>query len=330
MADGTYKCRLLLTDRNGNGYQEEKTFVVDSRAPSVKINLEKSSFRAGENVNLKVSADSDTNRLNAKFYGAKPVQLFWSKQEKSNVGQLADSRKSGFGKIHFDRHGGRFRAQSIDRRNTNRGFGKMKKRRGENLNKPDKIGRTKSFSDSRKSAIICGFIFFCFAGFVVWLSCGEPQKITAQESQSEIENALFTRQEFFGAEAIVPLPTAEARENLAKLVESSPDNPQMLEKLAELDEKLSRFDEAEKNLIHLAEIDFAKLENLAAFYHRRARFEKEADVLNRILFSMAAEKRAVVFEKLIDLARIHDLKEYLKSGILRPSDKENPEIFTDF
>lgn len=88
MADGTYKCRLLLTDKNGNGYAEEKTFVVDSRAPKVKIKLDKKTFRAGDEISLKVSADSDTNRLFAKVYGAKSVQLFWSNQEKSNVGKL--------------------------------------------------------------------------------------------------------------------------------------------------------------------------------------------------------------------------------------------------
>ncbi|MGI8787699.1 MAG: VIT domain-containing protein [Pyrinomonadaceae bacterium] len=88
MVDGSYKCRLLLTDKNGNGYQEEKTFVVDSHSPRVKINLEKQTFRAGETINVKVSADSDTNRLTAKLYGAKPVRLFWSNQEKANVGAL--------------------------------------------------------------------------------------------------------------------------------------------------------------------------------------------------------------------------------------------------
>lgn len=88
MADGTYKCRLLLTDKNGNGYQEEKTFVVDSRAPRVKINLDKQIFRAGDTINLKVSADADTNRLVARIYGAKPVQLIWSNDEKANVGTL--------------------------------------------------------------------------------------------------------------------------------------------------------------------------------------------------------------------------------------------------
>ena len=88
MPDGTYKCRLLLTDKNGSGYQEEKTFVVDSHAPKVKINLPAQTVRAGAEIMLKVSADSDTARLVAKFYGAKPVQLFWSDAEKANVGKL--------------------------------------------------------------------------------------------------------------------------------------------------------------------------------------------------------------------------------------------------
>jgi Ca-activated chloride channel homolog len=88
MTDGTYQCRLLLTDKNGSGYSEEKSFVVDSRAPKVKINLEKQSFKTGETVKIKVSADSDTSRLYAKFYGAKPVQMRWSNQEKTSVGEL--------------------------------------------------------------------------------------------------------------------------------------------------------------------------------------------------------------------------------------------------
>ncbi|MEO8071828.1 MAG: VIT and VWA domain-containing protein [Acidobacteriota bacterium] len=88
MPDGTYRCRLLLTDKNNNGYQEEKTFVVDSHAPKVKINLPAQTVKAGDEITLKVSADSDTMRLVAKFYGAKPVQLFWSDAEKANVGKL--------------------------------------------------------------------------------------------------------------------------------------------------------------------------------------------------------------------------------------------------
>ncbi len=88
MADGTYKCRLFLTDQNGNSDEEEKTFVVDSRAPKVKINIENRAFQTGEEINLKVSADSDTNRLTARIYGAKPIQLAWSNEKHTNIGKL--------------------------------------------------------------------------------------------------------------------------------------------------------------------------------------------------------------------------------------------------
>jgi Ca-activated chloride channel homolog len=88
MIDGVYSCRILLTDKLGNGYQEEKSFVVDSHAPKVKINLEKKTFREGEEIFLKVSADKDTTKLIAKLYGAKPTQLFWSSEEKANTGKL--------------------------------------------------------------------------------------------------------------------------------------------------------------------------------------------------------------------------------------------------
>lgn len=88
MADGAYKCRLLLTDRTGNGYQEEKTFVIDSRAPKVKIALDKEVYSAGEEINVKASADSDTYRLTAKIYGAKPADMRWNGAAKINTGIL--------------------------------------------------------------------------------------------------------------------------------------------------------------------------------------------------------------------------------------------------
>jgi Ca-activated chloride channel family protein len=88
MPDGTYRCRLLMTDRNGNGYQEEKSFVVDSHAPRLKVRLATETVRAGDELQLRVDADSDTARLVAKFYGARPAQLFWSQKEKTNTGRL--------------------------------------------------------------------------------------------------------------------------------------------------------------------------------------------------------------------------------------------------
>ena len=42
-------------------------------------------------------------------------------------------------------------------------------------------------------------------------------KSAAEERAARIESALFTRAEFFGAQAIIPYPTAEARARLAEV-----------------------------------------------------------------------------------------------------------------
>ena len=88
LPDGTYRCRLLMTDQNGNAYQETKSFVIDSHAPRLKVKLDNATIRAGEDLVVRVSADSDTVRLFARVYGSQPAQLTWSSQEQTNVGKL--------------------------------------------------------------------------------------------------------------------------------------------------------------------------------------------------------------------------------------------------
>lgn len=88
LPDGTYRCRLLMTDKDGHGYQEEKSFVIDSHPPKLKASVQSQSVRAGDELLIRVAADGDTVRLVAKMYGAQPVQLFWSSQEQVNVGRL--------------------------------------------------------------------------------------------------------------------------------------------------------------------------------------------------------------------------------------------------
>ena len=77
-----------MTDKDGSGFEETKTFVVDSNAPNIKTVLPKTTYRSGEEIEISVLADKDTAKLTAKFYGAKPVQLFWSNAEKANIGKL--------------------------------------------------------------------------------------------------------------------------------------------------------------------------------------------------------------------------------------------------
>ncbi len=88
LPDGTYRCRLLMTDKNGNGYQETKSFVIDSHAPKLGVKLDDKPIKAGEELIVKVSADSDTVRLFARVYGAQPVRLSWSQQDQTNIGRL--------------------------------------------------------------------------------------------------------------------------------------------------------------------------------------------------------------------------------------------------
>ncbi|HWF88966.1 MAG TPA: hypothetical protein VN659_09030, partial [Pyrinomonadaceae bacterium] len=88
LPDGTYRCRLLMTDKDGNAYQETKSFVIDSHAPRLKVALEKTTIRAGGDLVVKVAADSDTVRLFARMYGSQPAQLSWSPQDQTNVGKV--------------------------------------------------------------------------------------------------------------------------------------------------------------------------------------------------------------------------------------------------
>ncbi|MGH9837253.1 MAG: VIT domain-containing protein [Blastocatellia bacterium] len=88
MPDGVYRCRLLMTDKAGRGYQEEKSFVVDSHAPRIAASVQSQTLRAGDELVVSATADRDTMRLVAKLYGAQPVQLAWSEKEKACIGRL--------------------------------------------------------------------------------------------------------------------------------------------------------------------------------------------------------------------------------------------------
>src|SRR3954471_16957786 len=83
--------------------------------------------------------------------------------------------------------------------------------------KKHKIVEEKSKKNLCSSVFICGLIFLCLAGFIFYFNSDSLQKVSAEESPDALESALYERQEFFGAQATVPLPTARALENLEKL-----------------------------------------------------------------------------------------------------------------
>jgi Ca-activated chloride channel family protein len=88
MADGVYHCRLVLVDRRGRAYQEEKSFVIDSRAPRLQATMSQTVARAGEDLIISVRADSDTRVIAARIFGASPVPVLWDANAKTNIGRM--------------------------------------------------------------------------------------------------------------------------------------------------------------------------------------------------------------------------------------------------
>lgn len=86
--DGLYKCRLILTDRKGTGYDEEKSFVIDSHPPKLKVSVDRNRVRGSETVEISVDADPDTSVLTARLYGAQPVRLHWNAESKMSKGSI--------------------------------------------------------------------------------------------------------------------------------------------------------------------------------------------------------------------------------------------------
>ena len=87
MRDGTYSVRLVLRDRVGHTYRESKTFVIASQPPVIQIKLPRQRFRAGEVMDLAVSASQSTRTLVARLEDVPPVALLWNARAKTNTGR---------------------------------------------------------------------------------------------------------------------------------------------------------------------------------------------------------------------------------------------------
>ncbi len=88
LADGSHTVRLILRDREGRVYRESKSFVIVSKPPLVRVQLEKKLFRRGETVRLRVSASDTTRTIVARMVGVGPVNLYWSSQAGYNTGEF--------------------------------------------------------------------------------------------------------------------------------------------------------------------------------------------------------------------------------------------------
>ncbi|HMV87691.1 MAG TPA: hypothetical protein PKA34_31670 [Blastocatellia bacterium] len=150
------------------------------------------------------------------------------------------------------------------------------------------------------------------------------------ERAAQIEAALFARAEFFGAQAIVPYPTAEARTRLAEVARRFPADGEIQWKLAELDEKLGNADAAQQAMLRYVELEknsVAALRRLAEFYDRRARFGDEAATLERMMAASPAGERPAILNELIELARRHRLEKYRQPAFFQQLIASDPAAF---
>src|SRR4029077_5386296 len=85
---------------------------------------------------------------------------------------------------------------------------------------------------------------FLFLAIVDWQPTAqanhESEKSAPDERAALIESALYTRVEFFSAQALVPYPTGDARNRLAAVQAKYPNDSTIELKLSQLDEKLGR------------------------------------------------------------------------------------------
>jgi Ca-activated chloride channel family protein len=89
MQDGSHTVRLILRDRSGNVYREQKTFIISSHAPVVRVRLASQRVHAGERVALRVQSSQTTKSITARLYGAALVVLHWDEQSKASTGVLS-------------------------------------------------------------------------------------------------------------------------------------------------------------------------------------------------------------------------------------------------
>jgi Ca-activated chloride channel family protein len=88
MQDGTYSVRLILRDRLGHTYREQKSFVIASHPPVVRVQVDRKQFRRGDEITLRVRSSETTRTLVARLEGAAPVELRWDSEVGASTGKL--------------------------------------------------------------------------------------------------------------------------------------------------------------------------------------------------------------------------------------------------
>ncbi|HJQ22454.1 MAG TPA: tetratricopeptide repeat protein [Blastocatellia bacterium] len=131
--------------------------------------------------------------------------------------------------------------------------------------------------------------------------------------QAAVDEALYTREEFFGTQASVARPYAVALERVGGLLTQYPKDARLHLHAARLSERLGQFDKAATEMAQYADLRRRSpdaLRRLAVFYHNRARFADEVKTLAELARALPVTDRAPIYKQAAGLVRSYSLKEY--------------------
>ncbi len=151
------------------------------------------------------------------------------------------------------------------------------------------------------------------------------------EVAQAMQSALYNQVEFFNTTALVPYPTATARNQLLEVIKHYPTNPFIHKQLAELEVELGNKDLAEQAMLKyvaLSKNSQTSLQDLAQFYQDQAQFQKQLDVLNKIMDIVEDDERGTILQEIISLADKHKLEKYSSASFYKETLSRYPENLT--
>jgi len=131
--------------------------------------------------------------------------------------------------------------------------------------------------------------------------------------QNLVDDALYTNEDFFGAQASVARPYAVAFERVSTLAGKYPKDARLHLQAARLADRLGQFDKATAEMTEYADLRGRSpdsLRRLANFYDHRARFVDEVRTLQELAKQLTVRERGLVYKRAAGLVRTRSLKEF--------------------
>ncbi|MFY9225153.1 MAG: hypothetical protein WAQ98_20940, partial [Blastocatellia bacterium] len=148
-------------------------------------------------------------------------------------------------------------------------------------------------------------------------------------SQADLDNALYTSEEFFGTTSRLIRAFPDAKKQVENLIAKYPKDPRLQLVATSLAERLESFDQADKHMkqfVELSNNSAPALRRQANFYHSRALFQQQVEVLQQLATNLRIEEREPVYREIISVVKNHALKTFSVEAAykeLLETDKQN-------